>query len=1127
MGVDVKAGADMVLASLPGPETIAKLGPLAGQITFFAAIVAVVLAAFSLTRMGKRAWRTIEETVFSNWRLALLGATGIVLSIASGYTTWDGMRNFTGEAVLSLMVTFGIQGVMLIVAWLIGESFATGMNERAPDGTMRRGGADAVIGMLLALALTTVVFLWILKQTGAATWTTSALPSFDVTKFTDVAMYFAMGVILIAVIALNRKTDLALPYVQSTRVMIKNAMLWVMFLACMATSVFFSFDSLFTAIFPQSERQRAAELRAQNQVAGIVADIGTTIEARSFTARDELFNSKGWAAYEANLVGLARASQGAEREIEQYFVQQMEARRSAIAQQQERIASATSGQAGLVSRKLSLTDELSRIKGERPGLAGELAEKKTELDNRAKGVDAKRVEAMAEEKGAEGTLKVGKGQVYRQRMDELGKLQDAYKIQEERVRDAQKRLGGVDTRIAQIERELASVDGDLAKLKGEAQTAEQRIKASQESQTGLEGPKVDPARVRNAFEVARAEFRQAPDVERLGALQSRCTQLLNAMASTPATRERVRAIDCDPKQAAEAAGLLFALQSGSKVFDTACAGGDKLNAQKTADDLFGFARKCLADSGLPSKETDQLRTRVNSIELARDDKAHRFVVTWNAFNDGNRLAYLALAIAIAIDALVFMSGLFGANAVRSPLSEIPREVGRSAAQLEAIIDTALMPHTFDTARLALAAMRPSTPRDGFMARVTIDPADAHAEDLARVLNAGATIGAVRHYGSHEHIYEIRAELFEYLSTVAKRAFVSSKDHVDLAELEKTVSVSLLPDVVLGAETVLHYIHPIEGKPTILEQVGLKGPHGFTGEIRLDEVEAAHKWIVRGALNAGATLARVQRATAGHYYVHGDLYKTLLRIRARTLGSSPAALRGGMLGEARAAIGTAAGQPQQNVLPAPQSADAAAPVAAYIPPLARAVEAAPGLSFDEEVLRWHYWSRMVSALGLSPEQTSEHLNTPAVRESLDLVSSALAHHAAGNQRLRKLIKRHEDDQADPLSAEYSILVRDIQGDQRKRDVLDQVNSDIDNALPLLILFPGNGLLEYLTSELERAAQSDDGLARGEQALLDRIREANRLVSAGNLGDANHWRQIAAALNGVVPFPHAQHGGRART
>ncbi len=42
----------------------------------------------------------------------------------------------------------------------------------------------------------------------------------------------------------------------------------------------------------------------------------------------------------------------------------------------------------------------------------------------------KRVEAMAEEKGVEGTLKVGRGQKYRERIGELSKLQDYYKIGE-------------------------------------------------------------------------------------------------------------------------------------------------------------------------------------------------------------------------------------------------------------------------------------------------------------------------------------------------------------------------------------------------------------------------------------------------------------------------------------------------------------------------------------------------------------------------------------------------------------------------------------------------------------------------------------------------------------------------
>ena len=96
-----------------------------------------VVALLLRTRLAKRLWASIEETLFSNWQLGLLATTGLVLSAASGWTTWDGMRNFTGEPLLSGMITFGIQGVMLIVAWLIGESFATGMNAQPQRGATR------------------------------------------------------------------------------------------------------------------------------------------------------------------------------------------------------------------------------------------------------------------------------------------------------------------------------------------------------------------------------------------------------------------------------------------------------------------------------------------------------------------------------------------------------------------------------------------------------------------------------------------------------------------------------------------------------------------------------------------------------------------------------------------------------------------------------------------------------------------------------------------------------------------------------------------------------------------------------------------------------------------------------
>ena len=306
-----------------------------------------------------------------------------------------------------------------------------------------------------------------------------------------------------------------------------------------------------------------------------------------------------------------------------------------------------------------------------------------------------------------------------------------------------------------------------------------------------------------AFERARAAFRQQPDTERLAGLQQQCTNLLGAMSSTQATKEKVRAIDCDPKQAAEAAARVFALNAGLVAFHNNCAGGDKLARHETTDALLGFGRKCLQDSGLISKDSQEIGARLSSIDMNRDDKAHRFVVTWNAFLDGNRLAYLALILAIGVDSLVFMSGLFGANALRSPLSDVPSPKARSAHQLEAIIEAALLPDTFNKARLAREAMHPMEPVDGFTNVVRLNELDPESAGHVRdVLNAGATIGAVRE--SHRNgQYLVRAELYEFLCEVIKKELKNRPDEtrrgLELNELEKRMTEALLPHVGETAE----------------------------------------------------------------------------------------------------------------------------------------------------------------------------------------------------------------------------------------------------------------------------------------------------------------------------------------
>jgi len=1060
MGFDIKAAVDGIVA------VVSQYYPF-----LLAGLVLLLLFGSNRIRHG------IEKALTDNWQLTLLASTGIALSLASAYTTFDGLRNFTSAPLLSVFISFGIQGVMLIVAWLIGESFAVGMNQRTAEGRRLRL-VDASVGMVLGIALVGVVFYWVLHRYDAVSLTNRGLKA-DMVRFADVTVYFVLALVVFAMLAFGfrRGGDLSTPYVQSVRLIVKNAVLWVMFLASMSASVFFSFDSHFNAIFPVDARKRAAEIRTTNQIGGVVADIGALTQKRQIEEADRLFDTEGWKAYDRQLSSLAQAAQGAQGEIEKYYVQQMEERRRGIAQQQERIATAQSGQAGLAIKKTSLVEELSRLKADRPGLAAEYGQHKSELDAKAKEIDAKRVEGMAEDRGVEGTLKVGKGPVYRQRMAELATLQDQYKIMQERAKDAQKRLVTVETRIAQIERELSTIDGDLAKYKGEAETAEQRIKAAQAANGEEEGTKLDPARVLPAFERARAAFRQQPDTERLGALQQQCANLLNAMASTQATKEKVRAIDCDPKQAAEAAARVFALNAGLAAFQSNCAGGDKLARLTTTDSLLGFGRKCLQDSGLISADSADVGARLSAIDMNRDDKAHRFVVTWNAFLDGNRLAYLSLVLAIGVDALVFMSGLFGAQALRSPLSDVPSPKARSAHQLEAIIEAALLPDTFKNARLALRAMHPRQPVDGFTNEVRLDELDPEsAFQVKDVLNAGATIGAVRESAAPGH-YLVRSELHTFLSEVIKRELKRKPEEtergLDLDRLEKRIREALMPDVLETSSAVLQHLHPIDEA------------HGFTSEIFLDEVDPQHLRPVRNLLTAGSGLRVVQRVKADprHYFLHADLYTTLARIRARELAIG-----------ARVRLPIEGGRLQQAAI-----ADARAERLLLN---GSAAPAAPAAGDDD--LRAYFEEQLMQALGLTTGALRKVVD-PAIASQAVGAASALRQRAGAHYGLKEQLKLVESENGRLLEERQSELEAQYAHDARALDILRETAVEIGKLLPALILLPEGGLFDRLVSALEEA-QSDGRLSGDEDILLKRLRRLKNDFDTMDWNDQGAWGRV---------------------
>jgi predicted nucleic acid-binding Zn-ribbon protein len=1033
-------------------------------------VLAIVLLALlaALWRSGflGRLMKLIEETMLGNWQLALLGAAAVALSLASGYTTFDGLRNFTSAPLLSVLVAFGIQGVLLIVSWLIGESFATGMSQQAArSNTM--SAREAALGMGLGAVLTGVAFGWALRRYDAVGFVTGpgmihSLRA-DWQRVTEVAVYFVTTLALVGliVLVLGRGGDIVRPYVQSVRLIVKNAVLWVMLLACMSASVFFSFDSHFTAIFPGEQRQRAAEIRTLNQVAAVVSDIGERAQKVQAAEAGRLFETEGWRSYDAQLGTLALAARGAQAEIEAVLVAKLEERQRGIGELQERIATAERSQSALLRKRDELEAELLRLETSIGALEAELAKAQATCDETRQAIAAKEIEASAEDGGVEGSQKRGKGPVWRQRTAEVAELKRKLKIADEpRLVQAQRQRDAASARIVSLKREMATVVAEVAKYKGAISAAGHRIKAAREGET--DGARIDPARVLEAFERARTAFRHQPEAVRLANLQTLCESLLGALSGVAAVKERVHGIDCDPKAAAEAAARVFALNAGLAAFGVGCAGGAKLPQAAGTDELLAFGRKCLQDSGLASKDSADLGARLQAIEMNRDDKAHRFVVTWNALLDGNRLGYLALALAIGIDSLVFMAGLFGAAAARSPLSDVPSPRPRSAEQLEAIVRNALGEHRLENAELVLAAMRPAPGDDDQRSEVDLTGYDAgRAERIRKVLVAGRSIGAVERVSAQPEAerYLVRPELLEFLSALASAARESQCERSNRSRLAQIVAAALEPDRPGNAQIVLRHAEPIKPR------------RGFVARVDLNAVaKDKDRRLVQNVVSAGMGVSAVARQGARSsfwgramgrrtqvetaYLLSAELFETLLQHRA----SAPATP--GLRRDARAVR-----PPVVDALSEYASNETVASVAGQL--LLTDARAADGPSHerDEDELRRRFRDALLKE----------------VASEAQAVAADLGRRPDGWRDPRASLERMARDSHRALQRGARALAREHTSDERALELLGETCRELAANVQGLWL----SLLEDLMGEADRSGDDD---------LLSRLRRLRDAIAA---------------------------------
>ena len=908
-----------------------------------AGVVGLGLYRFRTTELAAKLRRTLEDEVLTNWRLTVLGITSLALTLASGWTTWDGMTNFTGTPLLSFLITLGIQGVMLIAAWLIGESFAIGL--AGSGASQSRSWSDFFFKFVLSgegvLALLSVLLLagafYAVTMAGTYHGTIEAIDGILRRHKSELALpiptenlrvLIAVGISALLTLLIVTQNEVFEPYFRGIKTILKSLPIWLMFLSCMITSVFFSFDSLFSTIFPQSERERAAQLRTTNQVAGIVADLGATITKRQADSIDGLFTSAQWTEYSARINDIIAIARGAPDQIAAQARKELEDQQSQRAGFQERKASAQSQQVRLDKRKEELLGDVNKLKEEVPPLAAEVDRLKGEIFKKDSEILAKKSEAQAEAGGVGGTLKAGQGPVYAERKKEMDDLAKLKAILDSQLTDRAAQLKDKRDKVASAEAELAQIDGEIGKLKGEMDVADKQMAtaAAPKPEGSLSATTQNIAVTGfNSLEDAFAQFRQHPERANFDAIQQQCAALLSVFDKVPSIKPTADAkgVRCDPSVVAEPVTRILALNDGLAAYKARCAKPDSL-PQTSVDDLISFGQQCVQSSGLGGQDTVAYRSQINSIGLNRDDKAHRFVVSWNAFLDGNRLAYLALLIAIALDGLVFMSGLFGANATSSPLVRLPNAASRSASDLEATMYAALRPDIYGRAKLIINALHPIQPKDGFVSEIRLGDYDRETGAAMRsVLSMAAQFGAVGPDPRQPGVYLVRGELTEFLSKACERELrinpkvqqaaeaarieeaqrhlryeqerqgevenerkstvVAQKDSVEQQRrakaLEPILTAALVPDHINDKELLFHRASLVLAhiRPGSANDV-------FTHRLDIAELPPGVIELFRGVLNSASTLRAVQHdgdvnnAGAERYLIKPEVVLCLTNIR---------------------------------------------------------------------------------------------------------------------------------------------------------------------------------------------------------------------------------------------------------
>jgi hypothetical protein len=569
--------------------------------------------------------------------LVLIAAAIVALSVASGERTFEGMKNFfegmqnvAAAVMLSALITFGVQVLMVVLAWRIGEVLSTSGQVGTSAPSQQRKSFIGEIGHLRRFI--------------------------------------------------------------GRQFLVRNFALIASFLICATICVFFSFDAFYRGISTEGQRSIAAQGDAIEILRKIGTELTQQLESAEESAATELASGRDWEEYKKRINDVvAVAIDPAFAQLQAQRANERQAQDAARADEFNRThqaaeirkneAAASRDQLASAERDLEL--ELRGLDEARSRLEVRRNELRESISQQKDKVEKALVKRDNEDKTGNGELNpkgapnIGRGLKYRQYDADykgLNNQLDSLKRQESEL--------GAEIESNKTNRELVDKRFQRTKLDhANAIAAFDAITIPAMTQTSTVEPLVsilaadEEAR---KLDVALTTFLVSRTRQNWAAIERQCGKVVQMIRETPGGGQRADRLDCAPSSGLRtSADRLGELEQRGANLKSTCTDVDA--RQLTFLQVVDHGRYCLQVAQLQGQSVTTLETALDKLRLERDQNAHTFTKTLVGFERGDKLAYLSAIIALGLDGLVFIAGIWGA---RSSVSPLTRSGDATAAEID-------------------------------------------------------------------------------------------------------------------------------------------------------------------------------------------------------------------------------------------------------------------------------------------------------------------------------------------------------------------------------------------------------------------------------------------------------------